>query len=56
MKNSLVPPVVPNPVAKPNEHGALVPVTTEECFQRGFRGPKEDVCPLGTSERYQKGT
>ena len=25
---------VPNPVAKPNEHGALVPVTTEESFQR----------------------
>ena len=26
------PGAVPNPVAKPNEHGALVPVTTEECF------------------------
>ena len=28
------PGAVPNPVAKPNEHGALVPVTTEESFQR----------------------
>ena len=27
------PGAVPNPVAKPNEHGALVPVTTEESFQ-----------------------
>ena len=27
------PGAVPNPVAKPNEHGALVPVTTEDSFQ-----------------------
>ena len=47
------PGAVPNPVAKPNEHGALVPVTTEECFEQGFRDQQDDVCPLGTVRRYQ---
>ena len=45
------PGAVPNPVAKPNEHGALVPVTTEESFQRyqAYDNPfrKQTVLILG---------
>ena len=49
------PGAVPNPVAKPNEHGALVPVTTEESFQHYQAHPlsKTDGPHSGSSKQFE---